>query len=54
MLAETVPASASAKQMSEFLQTSAITERRAFVKERMVIPCDALIRYTAPMPVTAL
>ena len=43
-----------AKEMSEFLQTSEISETRAFVrsfvKEIMVIPGDALIRYTVPMP----
>ena len=43
-----------AQDMSEFLQESELTERRAFiesfVKEIMVIPGDALIRYTVPMP----
>ena len=43
-----------AKDMKDFLQESELTERRSFiesfVKEIMVIPGDALIRYTVPMP----
>ena len=43
-----------AQDMSEFLNESELTERRAFietfVKEIIVIPGDALIRYTVPMP----
>ena len=40
--------------MSEFLKESELTERRAFietfVKEIVVMPGDALLRYTIPMP----
>ena len=40
--------------MKDFLEESELTERRAFiesfVKEIIVIPGDALIRYTVPMP----
>ena len=40
--------------MKDFLQESELTERRSFiesfVKEIIVIPGDALIRYTVPMP----
>ena len=43
-----------AKDMKDFLQESELTERRAFiesfVKEIIVIPGDALIRYTIPIP----
>ena len=43
-----------ARDMKDFLQESELTERRAFidsfVKEIIVIPGDALIRYTVPMP----
>ena len=43
-----------ARDMKDFLQESEVTERRSFiesfVKEIMVIPGDALIRYTVPMP----
>ena len=43
-----------ARDMKDFLQESELTERRAFiesfVKEIKVIPGDALIRYTVPMP----
>ena len=43
-----------AKDMKDFLEESELTERRSFiesfVKEIMVIPGDALIRYTVPMP----
>ena len=40
--------------MSEFLNESELTERRSFietfVKEIVVMPGDALLRYTIPMP----
>ena len=40
--------------MEDFLQESELTERRAFietfVKEIVVMPGDALLRYTIPMP----
>ena len=43
-----------AQDMSEFLNGSELTERRAFietfVKEIVVMPGDALLRYTIPMP----
>ena len=43
-----------AQDMSEFLKESELTERRAFietfVKEIVVMPGDALLRYTVPMP----
>ena len=43
-----------AKEMSDFLSESEPTERRAFiksfVKEIVVTPGDALLRYTIPMP----
>ena len=43
-----------ARDMKDFLEESELTERRSFiesfVKEIMVIPGDALIRYTVPMP----
>ena len=46
--------SAYAQDMSEFLNESELTERRAFietfVKEIVVMPGDALLRYTIPMP----
>ena len=46
--------SAHAQDMSEFLNESELTERRAFietfVKEIVVMPGDALLRYTIPMP----
>ena len=42
-----------AKDMKDFLNESELTERRAFiksfVKEIIVIPGDALIRYTIPI-----
>ena len=48
----TIPAYA--QDMSEFLKESELTERRAFfetfVKEIVVMPGDALLRYTIPMP----
>ena len=43
-----------AKDMRDFLNESELTERRAFiesfVKEIIVMPGDALIRYTVPLP----
>ena len=43
-----------AKDMKDFLQESELTERRdfieSFVKEIIVVPGDALTRYTVPMP----
>ena len=43
-----------AKDMRDFLSESELTERRAFiesfVKEIIVMPGDALMRYTVPMP----
>ena len=40
--------------MKDFLEESDLTERRAFietfVKEILVVPGDALMRYTVPMP----
>ena len=43
-----------AKDMKDFLNESELTERRAFiqsfVKEIVVVPGDALLRYTVPMP----
>ena len=43
-----------AQDMSVFLNESELTERRAFietfVKEVVVMPGDALVRYTVPMP----
>ena len=43
-----------AQDMSEFLNESELTERRtfieSFVKEIVVVPGDALMRYTVPMP----
>ena len=48
------PITAYAQEMSEFLMGSELTERRAFietfVKEIVVVPGDALVRYTIPMP----
>ena len=45
---------ACAQDVSEFLNESELTERRAFietfVKEIVVMPGDALLRYTIPMP----
>ena len=47
-----------AQDMSEFLNESELTERRAFietfVKEIVVMPGDALLRYTVPMPEDSL
>ena len=47
-----------AREMKDFLVESELTERRAFiesfVKEIMVVPGDALIRYTVPMPGNSL
>ena len=43
-----------AREMKDFLEESELTERRAFietfVKEILVVPGDALMRYSAPMP----
>ncbi len=43
-----------AKDMKDLLSESELTERRAFiqsfVKEIVVVPGDALLRYTVPMP----
>ena len=43
-----------AQEMSEFLKTSELTESRAFieafVKEVLVSPGNAVVRYTIPMP----
>ena len=43
-----------AKDMKEFLKESELTERRAFIqsfiKEIVVVPGDALLRHTVPMP----
>ena len=43
-----------AQDMSRFLKKSGLTERRtfieSFVKEIIVVPGDALMRYTVPMP----
>ena len=43
-----------AKEMRDFLKHSELTERKAFiqsfVKEIVVMPGDALLRYTVPMP----
>ena len=48
------PIAAYALEMSEFLKGSELTERRAFietfVKEIVVVPDNALMRYTIPMP----
>ena len=47
-----------AKEMRDFLVESELTERRAFiesfVKEIVVTPDDALMRYTVPMPEDSL
>ena len=46
------------KEMRDFLKHSELTERKAFiqsfVKEIVVIPGDALLRYTVPMPSDSL
>ena len=48
------PIAAYAKDMKDFLKESELTERRAFIqsfiKEIVVVPGDALLRYTVPMP----
>ena len=53
-LDEVKPIAAYAQEMSEFLKESELTDRRAyieaFVKEIVVMPGDALLRYTIPMP----
>ena len=47
-----------AREMRDFLVVSELTERRAFiesfVKEIVVTPNDALLRYTVPMPEDSL
>ena len=47
-----------AKEMRDFLKHSELTERKAFiqsfVKEIVVVPGDALLRYTVPMPSDSL
>ena len=47
-----------ARDMRDFLKESELTERRAFiksfVKEIVVMPGDALLRYTVPMPEDSL
>ena len=47
-----------AKEMRDFLDQSELSERRAFiksfVKEIVVVPGDALLRYTVPMPDNSL
>ena len=47
-----------AKEMRDFLKHSELTERKAFiqsfVKEIVVMPDDALLRYTVPMPSDSL
>ena len=47
-----------AREMRDFLVESELTERRAFiesfVKEIVVTPDDALLRYTVPMPEDSL
>ena len=39
-----------AQDMTQFLDESEMTERRGFVKEILVMPGNALMRYTTPMP----
>ena len=39
-----------AQEMSEFLMPSELTESRAFVKEVVVSPGNAVVRYCIPMP----
>ena len=43
-----------AQDMSEFLRESELTERRAFIetfiKEIVIMPGKAVVRYTVPMP----
>ena len=47
-----------AREVKDFLEESELTERRAFietfVKEILVVPGDALMRYTVPMPNNSL
>ena len=54
MLDDVNSLAAHAKDMRDFLNESELTERRAFiksfVKEIVVMPGDALLRYTVPMP----
>ena len=41
-------------EMRDFLNESDLTERRTFIKEIVVMPGDALLRYTVPMPDNSL
>ena len=54
VLDDVEPIAAYAQEMREFLKESELTGRRAFiktfVKEIVVMPGDALVRYTIPMP----
>ncbi len=54
VLDDVEPIAAYAQEMSVFLKESELTGRRAFietfVKEIVVMPGDALVRYTIPMP----
>ena len=54
VLDDVEPIAAYAQDMSDFLKESELTGRRAFietfVKEIVVMPGDALVRYTIPMP----
>ena len=54
VLDDVEPIAAYAQEMSDFLKESELTGRRAFietfVKEVVVTPGDALVRYTIPMP----
>ena len=54
ILDDVEPIAAYAQEMSDFLKESELTGRRAFietfVKEIVVMPGDALVRYTIPMP----
>ena len=54
VLDDVEPIAAYAQEMSDFLKESELTGRRAFietfVKEIVVMPGDALVRYTIPMP----
>ena len=54
VLDEVETIAAYAQDMSEFLRESELTERRAFietfVREIVVTPGEALVRYTVPMP----
>ncbi len=50
VLDDVVTIAAYAQNMTQFLDESEMTERRAFVKEILVMPGNALMRYTTPMP----